>query len=195
MNFTDFTGIAGIAFAITLLLLQSRVLAVKLANYKMSLATALFVVAFIPFGGLSLAEWLRGLLGDLSITSLLMLVLALRVNTDAMQYRNLKIFIALMALALFPFALGIGMFDPYRPGFGNPGFIAALLVISLSAYYLRQTYIALCITLAVLAWSVGWGESNNLWNYLIDPWVGIYALGSVLFILGKALIRRFFPGL
>lgn len=162
-------------------------------NYKLGLAAALTILLLIPFGGLSLAEILRGLLGDLSITSLLMLVLALRINTDVLQQRNLKIFIALMALVLFPFALGVGMFDPYRLGFGNPGFIAALLLISLGTYYLRQTYIALSITLAALAWSVGWGEANNLWNYLIDPWLGIYALGSVLFILGKAVVRRFFP--
>ncbi|MFA6013970.1 MAG: hypothetical protein WC742_02810 [Gallionellaceae bacterium] len=193
MNFTDFTGTTGIASAVTLLILQLREFAGMRRNYKLGLAAALTILLLIPFGGLSLAEILRGLLGDLSITSLLMLVLALRINTDVLQQRNLKIFIALMALVLFPFALGVGMFDPYRLGFGNPGFIAALLLISLGTYYLRQTYIALSITLAALAWSVGWGEANNLWNYLIDPWLGIYALGSVLFILGKAVVRRFFP--
>lgn len=82
------------------------------------------------------------------------------------------------------------MFDPYRLGFGNPWFIAGLLVMSLSAYYLRQTYIALSITLAVLAWSIGWGEANNVWNYLLDSWLGIYALGSFLTLLGKAVVRK-----
>lgn len=190
MNFTDFTGIAGIAFAFTLLISQLRVISGMQPNYRLGLATALITVLLIPFGALSLAEILRGLLGDLSSTSLLMLVLALRINTDALQHRNLKIFIALLALALFPFALGIGMFDPYRLGFGNPWFIAGLLVMSLSAYYLRQTYIALSITLAVLAWSIGWGEANNVWNYLLDSWLGIYALGSVLTLLGKAVVRK-----
>lgn len=190
MNFTDFTGIAGIAFAFTLLISQLRVISGMQPNYRLGLATALITVLLIPFGALSLAEILRGLLGDLSSTSLLMLVLALRINTDALQHRNLKIFIALLALALFPFALGIGMFDPYRLGFGNPWFIAGLLVMSLSAYYLRQTYIALSITLAVLAWSIGWGEANNVWNYLLDSWLGIYALGSFLTLLGKAVVRK-----
>ena len=190
MNFTDFTGIAGIAFAFTLLISQLRVISGMQPNYRLGLATALITVLLIPFGALSLAEILRGLLGDLSSTSLLMLVLALRINTDALQHRNLKIFIALLALALFPFALGIGMFDPYRLGFGNPWFIAGLLVMSLSAYYLRQTYIALSITLAVLAWSIGWGEANNVWNYLLDSWLGIYALGSFLTLFGKAVVRK-----
>lgn len=90
MNFTDFTGIAGIAFAFTLLISQLRVISGMQPNYRLGLATALITVLLIPFGALSLAEILRGLLGDLSSTSLLMLVLALRINTDALQHRNLK---------------------------------------------------------------------------------------------------------
>jgi len=36
--------------------------------------------------------------------------------------------------------------------------------------------LALSIALAVAAWSFGWYESTNLWDYLLDPWLAIYAL-------------------
>jgi len=40
--------------------------------------------------------------------------------------------------------------------------------------------VALCIALAVFAWDIGWYESNNLWDYLLDPLLSIYALNAVM---------------
>ena len=88
--------------------------------------------------------------------------------------------IVITALVLYPLALGISSFDPYRLGFGNLWFIVGLLIVALAAWFQQYTLIALSISLAVLAWSVGWYESNNLWNYLIDPWVSIYAIFALL---------------
>ena len=49
--------------------------------------------------------------------------------------------------------------------------------------------IALCIALATLAWAAGWYESDNLWDYLIDPFVSVYALASLI-IVGFKIIRQ-----
>ena len=92
--------------------------------------------------------------------------------------------VVITALVLYPMALGVSTFDPYRLGFGNLWFIAGLLIVAVVAWFQQYTLIALSISLAVFAWSVGWYESNNLWNYLIDPWVSIYAL--------IALVRKSF---
>ena len=32
------------------------------------------------------------------------------------------------------------------------------------------------ISLAVIAWSIHWHESNNLWDYLLDPFLAIWAI-------------------
>ena len=36
------------------------------------------------------------------------------------------------------------------------------------------------MALAVLAYAVGWYESNNLWDYLVDPLVAIYSLSALV---------------
>lgn len=202
-NLTDLTGLAGIASAIaaaalllpwTIRLTQSR-LAVVLGT--------VFVLSLIPFGTLPIAAYARGITGDLSITTLVLLWCALLkpwcscAATGTEHRRVLLILIALCALAFYPMALGAGSFDPYRLGYGNPLFIVVLLLIALAAWFRKFILIALCIALATLAWAAGWYESNNLWDYLLDPFVSVYALVAIMIlgvkILSKSRLRNKLP--
>lgn len=200
MPFTDITGLAGVSLAIITITFRLRFLARLQIHAKIGLAIGLLILVGMPLDGLSAAEFVRGFTGDFSLTSLVLLALFLllprpisggRANMGAetlLYHRSnlrpsrppargkLLMLIVIAALLLYPFALGIGTFDPYRLGFGNLWFIIGLLLIVLVAWFEQYTLIALSISLAVLAWSVNWYESNNLWNYLIDPWVSIYAL-------------------
>jgi hypothetical protein len=90
--------------------------------------------------------------------------------------RALLLLVALAALALYPLALGATAFDSYRIGYGDARFFAALLLVALAAWIWNYHLIALCIAFAILAWTFGWYESGNLWDYLLDPWIAIYAL-------------------
>jgi MYXO-CTERM domain-containing protein len=193
-HFTDLTGLAGIACAIaasTLLLPQ----AVRPNRSRMGIMqAAVFALALIPLGALPIAAYVRGITGDLSITTLVLLGCALsrpwcNCAAGTTQRQALLLLIALLALALYPMALGLGAFDPYRLGYGDPRLIAALLLIALLAWLRRFDLIALCIALAVLAWAAGWYESNNLWDYLLDPFVSIYALSAMTI----SAVQRFFP--
>ena len=76
--------------------------------------------------------------------------------------------IAMTAL-LYPFALGLTMFDRYGLGYSNPWLLAVLLIISLFLWLRKFYFLALIITAAVVAWSLQLLESRNLWDYLIDP--------------------------
>jgi hypothetical protein len=152
------------------------------AKQKTGLLVALLVATAIPFGGLSALEFVRGVSGDLSVTTLVLLALSLYGNvlsSDRKKFGLLTLII-LAVLLLYPVALGLGMFDTYRLGFGNLWLIAGLLLLALGAWLQQFTLVAMSISLAVLAWSAGWYESNNLWDYLLDPWVSIYALGAIL---------------
>lgn len=190
MHLTDITGLAGIALAIAALALRLPVAARLQPTLQAWLAGAILVAVNIPCGGLSVAEVVRGITGDLSIATLALLLLPLvlpRTNGRApsrakilSEFNLTLLLLACAAVALYPMALGIGMFDPYRLGFGNLWFIAGLLFIASAAWVRGYALIALSLSLAMLAWSLGWYESNNIWNYLLDPWVSIYAL--VLFI-------------
>lgn len=181
MHYTDLTGLAGVAFVIVSFALRlPRVTRLPL-KHRIVLAAALVVAVMLPFGALSAAEFMRGITGDLSVSTLLLLALAWRKPAVfTASQRNLVLgSIALAALALYPFALGLGIFDPYRLGFGDVWFISALLVLVCIAWLRGYTLLVLTISLAVLAWSVGGYESNNLWDYLLDPWVAIYAIGAL----------------
>lgn len=182
MHYTDLTGLAGVAFVIVSFALRLPLATRLPMKHRIALAAALFVAVMLPFGALSVAEFMRGITGDLSVPTLLLLALAWRKPAafSASQRNLVLVSIALAALALYPFALGLGIFDPYRLGFGDVWFITALLVLVCIAWLRRYTLLVLTISLAVLAWSVGWYESNNLWDYLLDPWVAIYATAALV---------------
>jgi hypothetical protein len=195
LNFTDLTGLVGSASIITsaTLLLPSvkRLTKPRLAM----LLGAIFVYTLLPISGLSLAAYLRGGIGDVSITTLLLLSSVLAkpwwpcVELENKNRFALLGLITFAALTLYPMALGIGAYNPYRLGYGNALFVTTVLLIALAAWYWKIYWVTLCIACATLAWAVGWQESNNLWDYLLDPFVAGYALVVVVRQRAKTLLK------
>lgn len=196
IHLTDITGLASSAIAMTAIVVQFPGVARLRRTYLALLAGIVMVAALVPFGALPLAAYVRGVIGDLSITSLVLLMLMVRClfvpirtpsppvgglgwESDSGRYA-LQCLIALAAVGLYPMALGFGFFDPYRLGYGNPWLMAGLLAVALAAHSRRRPVMALAIALAVLAWSVGWYESGNLWDYLLDPLLAIYAISALV---------------
>jgi len=186
INFTDITGLASDTIAICALVLRLPGVA-RLQKWPLALLLCtIAIVTLIPFGSLPLAAYLRGVTGDLSIISLVLLALAILKPLagwsppDDRSKIALLFLIVLAAAGLYPMALGLGYFDPYSLGYGNGWCIGGLLLLALAACYYRRALLAFAIALAVLAWSVGWYESTNLWDYLLDPWLAVYALGALL---------------
>jgi len=180
-GFTDLTGLAGLAVAAA-----SACMAAPLSGRKRAaLAALVAILALVPLGGLPPAAYLRGATGDLSVTSVLLLLrsaLGRQLGwspTEARERLALQILIAGAAVALYPLALGAGPFDPYRLGFGSPWMIGALSLAALAAWGARMLFVSLCIALALLAWALGWYESGNLWDYLLDPLLSMWAAGAL----------------
>jgi hypothetical protein len=195
MPYTDMTGLAGSALAMA----AAAVLLCGWARLRgitpAILAGVTLIVAFVPVGGLPLAAYVRGMTGDLSITSLVLLMLFMvsrltpgRKAATKEKY-PLLVLAVLAAAVLYPMALGAGDFDPYRMGYGNVWFIGGLFAVTLAAFLRRLDRVALIIALAVLAWATGWYESANLWDYLLDPFLILYALGA-LAMRGAQDLRR-----
>jgi hypothetical protein len=181
---TDVTGLAGITLAaFTLLLRQPRVQALPPLQRAGGMLGALIVLS-VPLWGLSLTGLLRGFTGDLSMMTLLLLVLRVAQTVSGCALvRNENREQALKAIAIagalfYPFALGFSPFDPYRLGFGSLWLMLPLLGFAAWAALRQSILLALGIALAVAAWSIGWYESPNLWDYLLDPWLVIYAIGA-----------------
>ncbi|BBE49977.1 hypothetical protein OYT1_ch0404 [Ferriphaselus amnicola] len=187
--YTDITGLAGVAFALGVMLSGLPVVA-RLAVARFWLVAAIMALALMPISGLSIAGYVRGVSGDLSVTSLLLLGMVLRRKKVESQQQGVLLMVLVAAVALYPFALGIGSFDPYRLGYGDHYFLIGMLLLTLLSWIRHYTLLVLVIALAVLAWAVGGYESANLWDYLLDPWVSIYAMLQLIIRRGRPLQRR-----
>jgi hypothetical protein len=161
------------------------------ARYAVMLAAAFAV--FIPFGDLSAAAYLRGVTGDVSVTTLILTGAACitrstgRTLIGPRDLRALFWLLALSALFLYPFALGWTPFDPYALGYGSIGLPTALLCVTLAAWWARQYAVVFIVVAAALAYLAGAYESRNLWDYLIDPLVCAYAIVRLLVGLPRRL--------
>lgn len=194
-SFTDLTGLAGVALGL------SAVCALALGRLppaqRTSAELALLVLLLLPFGDLPLAADVRGIVGDPSVSTLVVLAYALAGRAGgfspltASQRAGALLLVLLAAALLYPLALGAVPYDSYRWGYGEPCFLGLLLVLALAATALHLPLVVLSISLAVLAWTLGWQESGNLWDYLIDPLLALYALSalpSALFALRRRVI-------
>jgi len=141
---------------------------------------------FVPIGELSIAACVRGVTGDLSMTTLVLAGAACFTQITGralIGHRDKQALCWLLALAaafLYPFALGWTRFDPYALGYGSIEFLTALLLIALAAWWARLQVIVLVVIAAALAYLAGAYESRNLWDYLIDPLASVYALVRLL---------------
>jgi hypothetical protein len=124
---------------------------------------------------LPLAGYVRGIVGDLSIVTTLLLWSVLLPKHQATP-TPIKWLIAVLAVVFYPFALGISMFDPYTWGYGSNAFLISILILALVCGLAGWTKGVWIIGAAIIAWSLRWHESSNLWDYLLDPVLAIWAL-------------------
>jgi hypothetical protein len=96
--------------------------------------------------------------------------------------RNHNIFWVATGLLLYPSATGFLNFDVYSFGYAQP---IAWCVVALAVVGIILDYqlMAFCLTCAVLAHCCGLFESPNLWDYLIDPWLFLAAIGHLIWTL------------
>jgi hypothetical protein len=135
----------------------------------------LLLVLLAPVDGISLAGHLRGLWGDTSVVSLGVLLLFL-IRPPALPAWPHRYTCAMLTLLVtlplyFTLFLPVPMvtWDLYALGLEPWALLAA---IALAALMLRRRgggpWTAL-VGVALLAYAVGLMESDNLWDYLVDP--------------------------
>jgi len=192
---TDLNGLAGAAAAIAAVLLGLPGIARLRRAHPGPLLLAAVVAALVPLGALPAAGYVRGIVGDLSVTTVLLLLGGLLrpvlggAAIDPRSRLALQSLVAVGGLVLYPPALGLGSFDPYRLGYAHTWFVTGLLALAVAAGLLRLTLVTWCLALAVLAWAVGAYESRNLWDYLVDPLIAAWGLGALL-LRGAHALRR-----
>jgi hypothetical protein len=156
------------------------------------LANLLFWPVFTLFSPLELplAAYVRGFTGELSITSMLLLWTAYFSPKEIHAPLVMKVWIALLAIVFYPLVLGVSMLDPYAWGYGSFTLLAAVIATALIAWLVGSNRIAIILAIAILAWAAGWHESANLWDYILDPFLGLWAIGSLIRYAWRARAAR-----
>jgi hypothetical protein len=185
---TDFFALAGIAVvlcAACLLLPGMTAGPERRATTKGRwLAGGCLMAMCFPVGSamLPIAAYVRGITSDLSISLVVLAGISLGNSLFALRFterrERMSVFFAgaCAALVLYPFALGLGNWDAYSPGWGSIGLWAILLMVGVVGLVLELRLLPLLISLALVSWTVGLLESTNLWDYLLDPWLACVSL-------------------
>lgn len=157
------------------------------ARYRGLLLVGALLVGMVPLpGGLPLAGYLRGLTDELSITAMLWLLAATalrlgwaRGSSAAAAWQLWSIF-AVLGVVLYPASMGVGMLDTYSWGYSPRSLILVIGVLTLALLLLGNWLGVLMLTLATLAFSLDIKASDNYWDYLVDPFVVLYAIAMLL---------------
>ncbi|GAB6060118.1 hypothetical protein [Desulfonatronum parangueonense] len=137
---------------------------------------------FVPTSGTSALYHLRGLVGEFSMTTLIlaMVLFISRLRGQALidPAQCLIILFGLSATGLlfYPPALGLTRFDPYVWGYFTTPLLLGLGLAGGIALALRLYWIVFILGTALLAASLELLPSSNIWDYLMDPVVVIAAI-------------------
>lgn len=145
---------------------------------KWFMAALVTNIFFWPLGlgmELPLAGYVRAVTGDLSIVLTLLLWTSVLLPSRPAPI-SFKLVIVFVSFMFYPLALGLGMVDPYAWGYSSLGLLIAVLVFALVCGMTGWTKGVWIIALAVLAWTGHWHESTNLWDYVLDPLLAIWAV-------------------
>jgi hypothetical protein len=161
--------------------------------WRLAMLVVIAALVLLPVSNYPGWYYVRSIFGDPSVTALLFYIaLLLQQYFSLPLYRPTEwvvlrwLLIAMTAL-LYPFALGLTMFDSYSLGYSNPWLLALVFIISLFCWLRSYYFLALIITAAVVAHSLQLLESRNLWDYLIDP---LFLLVMLLSWLRPSLLKR-----
>jgi hypothetical protein len=182
MDLTDITGLASTGVFLTAL--ASLVPAFhRGSTARRFLLMGIFILMLlVPLRPVSVAVYIRSVIGDLSIPTLVILFLLIVekiFSKSPFPRKHVELFSlwSLPVILLFyPMALGLGRYDPYSLGFGSPYLLGIAFAFTLLAWAANRLLISFVLSLSVFCYAIGWYESNNLWDYLIDPVLGIYGL-------------------
>ncbi|MGY2185084.1 hypothetical protein D3C87_1351610 [compost metagenome] len=158
--------------------------------WRIALLVALLAASFIPVDGLSLAVYLRSHIDDLAITTLIFMAWGclrrLGFLPPAQQDRNcVLILFAALALVLYPATLGLSDLDPYRFGYSPRPMLIFFGLLTLGLFYLRNGLAVVMLAGATLAFIAGIKPSQNYWDYLVDPLLGLYCCAALVLLFTR----------
>ncbi|WP_283180646.1 hypothetical protein [Pseudomonas svalbardensis] len=163
-------------------------------TWRIALLAVLLAASFISLDGLSLAAYLRSYIDDLAITSMVFMAWGclrrLDILPPARGKTGVLILFAAMALVLYPATLGMSDLDPYRFGYSPRPMLIFVAALTLGLFYLRNGLAVVMLASATLAFIAGIKPSQNYWDYLVDPLLGLYCCMALLMPAVRWTYRR-----
>lgn len=147
----------------------------------MVLVPVLLVWSLLPWPW-GLAGWLLGYMAGFSLSSglLALAFIVARLGGPALPARQWAgVFLSLLVTAIwfYPMSLGLTPWDPFAAGFGSQLLVLVLLAVAAAAWLAGCWLLCLLLAVGLLGWSAHLLTSDNLWDYLCDPWLVCWALG------------------
>ena len=168
--------------AVVLIILLQKLASIEIPFVaRVALVLLLTNLFFWPLGmslELPLSAYVRGVTGDLSVVTMLLLWSAILPSAKKTPL-GFKVPLALIAMVFYPFALGLGMIDPYAWGYGSISFLIAVVLFAVICGLVGWVKGVWILSFAIIAWAAHWHESANLWDYLLDPFLAIWALFAI----------------
>ncbi len=156
------------------------------AGWKSGVLTVVIVGLSIlphPWGA---SGWVLSYFAGFSVTlaAIALLSIAARAGLPAQltprQLRPVCWLVLLTGLWFYPMSLGATAWDPYGAGFNSLCLPGGLLVVGLLALLWRYYLLCALLIAAQVAYAAGLLASENLWDYLIDPWLFCFSIGWLL---------------
>lgn len=161
----------------------------KTPLHRVSLTLTVFVISLVPLADQSVAHYTTGVIGNLSITSIVLLstYIIYRCNSYSdkkgsfpgelkTDLNRLYLIVGVIAIFLYPSALGLSHWDLYAEGYYPIILAPTLLAIFVLGIYRNWFFLSVLMAIVFVSYGFGFFESNNLWDYLIDPIVAIFCL-------------------
>ena len=160
---------------------------------RVALLGVLLAASFLPVGGLSLAAHLRSYIDDLALTTLVFMAWGclrrLNILGPAPQDKtSVLVTFAVLALGLYPATLGLSDLDPYRFGYSPRPMLVGIALLTIGFFHQRNGLGVAMLAGATLAFMLGIKPSQNYWDYLIDPLLGLYCCAALLIGAARRLI-------
>ena len=153
---------------------------------------------FIPVDHLTLILQLKGVFADLSLTTVILLIAwpLLSLNKRSSFFSDklsngadtawLCSAILILAIALYPMALGAGPYDPYVLGYQPLALLTLIAALGIAAALKGYWISGAVVVLVLVAYWLKALPSQNFWDYLLDPIAVILAMSY----LTANLVRR-----
>lgn len=155
------------------------------AALRVAILLAVVVLCWLPwpFGW---NGWILGYVSSLSVTTGLLAGYALLVRfaglpvLPANSLRQMAGLLLLFAVFFYPASLGATSLDPFAWGYGNHVLSLVLLALGVLALLLGNLALMVVLLVAQLAWWAGLMQSDNVFDYLFDPFLVIWSVGYLL---------------